>query len=278
MVEGGSANTGSSAAQAESMSAGAGPVLVEVVDAVATVTLNRPEVRNAINAPLRRGMRDAVVALEADPAVSVIVLTGADPAFCAGLDLREVGQGNPEVIGSQTSGSTVPFPPLTKPIIGAINGAAITGGFELALNCDFLIASERAVFADTHARVGVMPGWGLTALLVDAVGVGRAREISLTGNFVSAQEAVEWGLVNRVVPHGELMATVYRIAADIAGNDQAGVKRMLATYEEQADARLADSWRLEGEASVAFRGEIEFAPKEVEARRQAIIDRGRSQL
>ncbi|MGH1487948.1 MAG: enoyl-CoA hydratase [Acidimicrobiales bacterium] len=253
-------------------------VLMSVVDGVATITLNRPESRNAINGPLRQAMRQSFKAAEADPAVSVIVLTGTDPAFCAGLDLREVGKGNPEVIGSQTSGSSRPFPATTKPIIGAINGAAITGGFELALNCDFLIASERAVFADTHARVGVMPGWGLTTLLVDAVGAGRAREISLTGNFVTAQEAVDWALVNRTVPHDELMPTVYRLAADIAGNDQAGVRRMLATYAEQQEARLADGWRLEGEASVSFRAEVDFEPAEVEARRQAIIERGRSQI
>lgn len=258
--------------------AGSAPVLSTVADGVATITLNRPEVRNAIDGPLRRGLWAAVAAAEADPEVAVIVLTGADPAFCAGLDLREVGRGNPDLVGSQTSGSSRPFPPTTKPLIGAINGAAITGGFELALNCDILIASERAVFADTHARVGVMPGWGLTALLADRVGTPRAREISLTGNFVTAGEADAWGLVNRVVPHDELLPTVNRLAADIAGNDRAGVRRMLATYAEQEEARLADAWRLEGEASAAFRSEVAFEPAEVEARRQGIIERGRSQL
>ncbi|MEM9565648.1 MAG: enoyl-CoA hydratase [Actinomycetota bacterium] len=258
--------------------AGTQAVLVERVDATATVTLNRPEVRNAINGELRRQLRRAMVALEADADIAVVVLTGADPAFCAGLDLREVGRGNPDVIGDQTSGSTRPWAPMSKPVIGAVNGPAITGGFELALNCDLLIASERAAFADTHARVGVMPGWGLTPLLVDAVGVRRAREISLSGNFVSADLAERWGLVNRVVAHDELLPTVYALAADIAGNDQAGVRRMLATYAEQTDDRLATAWRLEGEASAAFRGEIEFRPAEVEARRQAILERGRSQL
>lgn len=254
------------------------PVLVVTTDQVMTITLNRPAVRNAINGPLRQGLRAALKAAEASPEVSVVVLTGTDPAFCAGLDLREVGKGNPEVIGSQTSGSTRPFPTMSKPVIGAVNGPAITGGFELALACDFLIASERAAFADTHARVGVMPGWGLTPLLVDAVGVRRAREISLTGNFVNATEAEAWGLVNRTVPHADLLPTAYRLAADIAGNDQAGVRRMLQTYAEQADARLEESWRLEGAASVSFRSEIDFDPAEVEARRQAIVDRGRTQI
>ncbi len=255
-----------------------GTVLVERSERIGTITLHRPEVRNAINGDLRRGLRRAIEDLEADDGVSVILLTGTDPAFCAGLDLREVGRGNPDVIGSQTSGSSRPFPPMTKPIIGAVNGPAITGGFELALNCDLLIASERAVFADTHARVGVMPGWGLTPLLVDAVGVRRAREISLSGNFVTAEQADRWGLVNRVVAHGELMDAARGLATDIAGNDQAGVRRMLATYAEQTEDRLGSAWEREGEASAAFRGQIAFEPAEVEARRQAIIDRGRSQL
>ncbi len=256
-------------------------VLVARGDGIGTVTLNRPEVRNAIDGEVRRGIRQAMTELEAHPEISVIVLTGTDPAFCAGLDLREVGRGNPDVIGdqtNQTSGSTRPFPPMTKPVIGAVNGPAITGGFELALGCDFLIASERAVFADTHARVGVMPGWGLTPLLVDAVGVRRAREISLTGNFVTADEADRWGLVNRVVPHERLLEVTYGLAADIVANDQVGVRRMLATYAEQAEDRLARSWELEGAASAAFRAEVEFRPAEVEARRRAIIERGRSRL
>src|SRR4029079_2746586 len=90
-------------------------------------------------------------------------------------------------------------PPHTKPLIGAVNGPCITGGFEFALNCDFLVASDRARFADTHARVGVMPGWGLTVLLVEAIGLRRARELSVTGNFLDPKRALEWGLVNHVV-------------------------------------------------------------------------------
>ena len=257
------------------------PVLVAVDDGIGVITLHRPEVRNAINGPLRRGAIEAVTRLDADPEVAVIILTGTDPAFCAGLDLRELGSRPADLLAGDTQdgpGSTRPFPTLTTPLIGAINGPAITGGFELALNCDFLIASERATFADTHARVGVMPGWGLSALLADAVGVRRAREISLTGNFVTAAEALQWGLVNRVVPHEDLLPTARRLAADIAGNDPPGVRRMLATYAEAEGSRLADAWRIEGEAANAFRADVGFRPDEVERRRQGIIDRGRSQL
>lgn len=254
-------------------------VRLERRDRIAVITLNRPAVRNAINAALRRELRAAVVAAEADPEVDVVVLTGADPAFCAGLDLRDLGSRPTELIDTdQDRGSTSPFPPRAKPLIGAVNGPAITGGFELALNCDFLVASERARFADTHARVGVMPGWGLTPLLTEAIGVRRARELSLSGNFLDADTALGWGLVNHVVPHEQLMAVTLGLAADIAANDQAGVRRMLATYAEQEEGRTAGAWRLEGEAAKAFRAQVRFDPAEVERRRSRIIERGRTQL
>ena len=255
------------------------PVRVDVADAVMTITLDRPEVRNAINGAMRRGWHDALAAAEADPDVAVVILTGADPAFCAGLDLKALGAGDRDVANPAASDrSTSPFPPRTKPLIGAVNGPAITGGFELALNCDFLVASERATFADTHARVGVMPGWGLSVLLADAVGVRRAREISLTGNFVTATEALTWGLVNRVVAHDELLPTARRLAADIVGNDAAGVRRMLTTYREQERERLTAGWNIESDGARAFRAEVGFSPDEIEKRRRGIIDRGRTQL
>ena len=126
--------------------------------------------------------------MDDDPEVDVVILTGADPAFCAGLDLKELGstgrnlgapssrQASTERQASPEQAATPPrrgLGPLSKPVIGAVNGVAITGGFELALCCDFLVASDRARFADTHARVGVMPGWGLTVLLPQAVGIRR---------------------------------------------------------------------------------------------------------
>ena len=253
------------------------PIRYEVRDRVAILTLDRPEARNAIDPAMRKAIPLAVETADADPDVDVLVLTGTDPAFCAGLDLKIVGATPDRLLGSGPRGSSSPFPPRTKPLIGAVNGPAITGGFELALGCDFLIASDRAVFADTHARVGVMPGWGLTALLTDAVGRTRAREISLTGNFVGAEQALAWGLVNRVVPHADLLSTTLAIAADIVDNDQTGVRRMLATYREQEDAALADAWHLEGTGAQRF-AEATVPGAEVEARRAEIMERGRSQL
>ncbi|MGH9270702.1 MAG: enoyl-CoA hydratase, partial [Ilumatobacteraceae bacterium] len=181
------------------MSSVEGPVLLEVSERVATVTLNRPDARNALSGEVLRLLPKLLLQADADPEVDVLVLTGADPAFCAGLDLKELGSsgsGGGSTGREETKsalGGRGPMPKLTKPLIGAINGVAVTGGFELALNCDFLVASERAKFGDTHARVGVMPGWGLTVLLPQAIGVRRAREMSFTGNFIDADEALRLG-------------------------------------------------------------------------------------
>src|SRR3954453_17945665 len=205
-------------------------LLTDVRDRIGTVTMHRPEARNSLSGALRARLPEALLARDADDDVDVIILTGSDPAFCAGLDLKELGSRPAPRAGTVADDDPVvggPWPELVKPVIGAINGVAITGGFELALNCSFLVASEHARFADTHARVGVMPGWGLTVLLPQAIGVRRAREMSLTGNFMGAEEALAFGLVNHVVPHDELLPFCRSIATDIIGNDQAGVRRML---------------------------------------------------
>jgi enoyl-CoA hydratase len=162
-------------------------------------------------------------------------------------------------------------------LIGAVNGPAVTGGLELALNCDLLVASERARFADTHARVGVMPGWGLTVLLPQAVGVRRAREMSFTGNYVDAETALVWGLVNHVVPHDELLLFARALAADIVGNDQASVRQLGQIYDEVTSTTVAEGLRLEARRSREW-ARANVTPEGVEARRAAIVERGRGQL
>ena len=158
-------------------------ILVEKTDGVATVTLNRPTAMNALSKALRKRLYEVMTAIDADDEVRAVVLTGAgERAFTAGLDLKELGS-QPGALGSAnaTGADENPVKAIElcrKPVIGAINGVAITGGFEVALACDFLIASEKAAFADTHARMGIMPGWGLTVLLPEAVGFRRAKELS----------------------------------------------------------------------------------------------------
>jgi len=242
--------------------------------AVAVVTLNRPDARNALNSELLRALPEALAAAEEDDGVDVLVLTGADPAFCAGLDLKELGSSGSNLAGGGTG--SFAWPDLTKPLIGAVNGPAVTGGLELALQCDFLVASERARFGDSHARVGAVPGWGLSVLLPQAIGVRRAKEMSLTGNFLTAEEALAWGLVNRVVGHDELLPTVLGLADDMAGASPIALRAMLAEYKQTSATTVAEGLRIERETFRAWRRHG-FDPAEVEARRRQVVERGRSQ-
>lgn len=248
-------------------------LLVEQADGVATLTLHRPQARNALDAELIGALAEAMRAVDADDDVRAVVLTGADPAFCAGLDLKQLG-GTGDNLRQSAPGT--PWPTPSKPVIGAVNGVAVTGGLELALNCDLLIASERARFADTHARVGVLPGWGLSVLLPQAVGRGLARRMSLTGDFLSAEEALRSGLVTEVVAHDELLPTAQRVAATIAGNDADAVRTLLGSYRRIEQTQIAAGLDIETETSQAWlaRG---FDPAAVESRRAAIVERGRSQ-
>ncbi|MEY2404811.1 MAG: enoyl-CoA hydratase [Acidimicrobiaceae bacterium] len=253
-------------------------VLVDVSDRVATITLNRPEARNALSTEVLRVLPRVVQECDDRDDVDVLILTGADPAFSAGIDLKELGSRK----GSNENAAPPrdrrgPLFPTVKPLIGAINGVAVTGGFELALACDFLIASENARFADTHARVGVMPGWGLTVLLAQRIGVARAKQMSITGNYVDAPTALAWGLVNEVVPHEELLPYCRQLAADAVSNDQRGVRRMLQTYNEVTSTTVDEGWDIEARVSRDWEG-AGFDPAEIEARRMKVVERGRSQI
>ncbi len=186
-----------------------------VKNAVATITLNRPERRNAINRELLIGLYDALEEIEENSSIRCAIITGRDPSFCSGVDLSVLGKEN--IFDPRGDGKDMPdfFNACSKPIIGAVNGHAITGGFEIALNCDFLIASEKALFADTHAKVGIHPGWGMTQLLQQAVGQRMAKQLSFTGQFIAAEEACRIGLVNEVVPHENLLSRASEICSQI---------------------------------------------------------------
>src|ERR1700754_4440327 len=222
-------------------------LLIETQDRVRTLTLNRPQSRNALSAELRRRFFTALRDAEADDDVDVVIITGADPVFCAGLDLKELGD------STELPDISPQWPSVTKPVIGAINGAAVTGGLELALYCDILIASEQARFADTHARVGLMPTWGLSVRLPQKVGIGLARRMSLTGDYLSAQDALRAGLVTEVVPHDQLLPAARKVADSIVGNNPDAVRALLSSYHRIDDSNTGEGLWLEATAGGAFR-------------------------
>ncbi|MCB1746659.1 MAG: enoyl-CoA hydratase [Gammaproteobacteria bacterium] len=243
---------------------------------LARVTLNRPEALNALSAALRARLVEVLRELATDAETEVVILTGAGRAFCVGLDLKELGgetNAAPTVTAEELSDA---FRDLGKPLIGAVNGYAITGGFELALMCDFLVASPAARFADTHARVGVVPGWGLSQRLPRMIGINRAKELSLTGNYLDAETAERWGLVNRVVPANDLIGHCERLARDILSTDRTTRDAILRVMEAGWGMTLAEGLALERQASRAHAAR-EVSADKVAARRAAIQARGRAQ-
>ncbi|KAA0112196.1 enoyl-CoA hydratase [Mycolicibacterium sp. P1-5] len=245
-------------------------LLIETTDRIRTVTLNRPNSRNALSTALRSRFFGALREADADESVDVIIVTGADPVFCAGLDLKEFGDTTdlPDI--------SPKWPPMTKPVIGAINGAAVTGGLELALYCDILIASEHARFADTHARVGLLPTWGLSVRLPQKVGVGLARRMSLTGDYLSAEDALRAGLVTQVVAHDELLPTARAVAASIVGNNQKAVRALLASYHRIDEDQTGSGLWIE--AMSAKKWMAATSGDDIAASRAGVIERGRSQV
>lgn len=253
-------------------------VTVERDGAIAVVTMNRPEAMNALSRGLRAELAAAMEQVNADPDVRAVVLTGTGTrAFTAGLDLKELGE---EGLAAANAEEALANPvkaieQCRKPVIGAINGVAITGGFEVALACDVLIASENARFADTHARVGIMPGWGLSQKLSRLIGISRAKELSLSGNFLDAQTACAWGLVNRVVAAHELVPVCKRLAADMASADPGMVQAYKALIDDGFALPFGDAMALEHARSSQANSQVDKA--EVEARRLAVMERGRTQ-
>ncbi len=255
-------------------------LLVDISDSVALVTLNRPEAMNALSRALRAELHKTLKALDANPSVKVIVLTGAgDRAFTAGLDLKELG-GDPDGLKAANATDPAENPAWAviacrKPVIGAINGVAITGGFEVALACDVLICSTNARFADTHARVGITPGWGLSQKLSRLVGPYRAKELSLTGNFLDAETACAWGLVNRVVAPEDLVPVALRLAADMAQIDLDMLTGYKAMIDDGYELNLRQGLELEQARSSSHNRNV--TPDMVEKRRAGIQARGRAQ-
>ncbi len=246
---------------------------------MAIITLDRPEARNALTGAMIAELGDAFAGCDSDPDIRVVILTGRDPAFCAGLDLNDLARSYDEITNARPGRSTTRrglLPGSTSPIIGAVNGAAVTGGLELALGCDFLIASVRATFADTHARVGVMPGGGMTIRLPQLVGVNRARQMSLTGNFVDAGTACEWGLVNEVVPHELLLERATELALAVSEAEPAAIRELRMMYDSLGHRADDQAYLEEARWSRRWMKE-QFDAASFEVSKERIIERGSSQ-
>jgi enoyl-CoA hydratase len=251
-------------------------LLLEKNGAIASLTLNRPDSMNALSSALRAAIAEAFSEIQTDPAIRVAVLTGAGRAFCAGFDLKELGQGDAERTTEEAqSGVVDAMASFEGPIIAAVNGHAITGGFELALACDMIIASSRAKFADTHARVGILPGWGLSQKLPRLIGIARAKELSFTGNTLTAAQAYEWGLVNRVVEPEQLLPSCLALAADMVSCVPAVLRDYKKLIDDGYGMNLSDAMAMELERSVESAKQAGAAL--IAERRDAVLERGREQ-
>jgi enoyl-CoA hydratase len=235
--------------------------------------LDAPQRRNALDLETMAALVAALRAADDDPAVRVVVLTGTDPAFCAGLDLAEIAAGRLELaeVARLDADPWRALQELATPTIAAVNGPAVTGGLELVLCCDLAIASEQARFADTHARVGIHPSGGLSVLLPRYIGLRQALGMSLTGRFVDAHEAAAMGLVNAVVPHDQLQEATAEVVEAIVGTDPVVLEGLLTTYRRLSGVPLEEALHIEREHG---RDRV-VDPAAVEARRQAVVERGR---
>ena len=206
---------------------------------------------------MRNALIDLVADADVDPDVHAVVITATDPVFSAGVDFKESMQqtdstGAPavrrRVDWALRADPAAALRACITPTICAVNGACVSGALEIALSCTFAIASERARFADTHARLNVVAGWGLSALLPRAVGLRKAREMSITGNFVDADEALRIGLVNHVVPHDELLTRAVALARDVS--PQPAVREVLRLYARGEGLSLAEALQMERDWTV----------------------------
>lgn len=212
-------------------------VLLERREGIALLTLNRPEKRNALNLALWGELEAHLDAIEAaGDDIGVVVLRAAGPVFCAGNDLKERGAQAPRA--HYQASIVTRLANLPQPVIVAVQGGCYTGGLELALAGDIILAGESASFADTHGKFALVPIWGMSQRLPRRVGQWKAREMSFTGLPVSGAEAARIGLANQCVPDSELEARTLEMAAAIAGQSRHSVLSYKALYRAQADLPL----------------------------------------
>jgi len=228
-------------------------LIYEKSDRIGWITLNRPEKMNSLNAAMLGKWREAVLAAGEDKEVGVVVVTGAGRAYCTGLDLKEL-EGKDFTAGEVGPAYDDPgnaiidaIRSIPKVIIAMVNGPCITGGLEILLAFDLVVASEDAVFGDTHARWGIRPSWGMSQRLPRVVGWMNAKDLSFTARIFTAREAKEMGLVNRVVPADRLRVEVTSLAGSILQNSLEAVAAIKSLYNEGMNLPLKEALKLESE-------------------------------
>ncbi|MCF8706612.1 enoyl-CoA hydratase-related protein [Rhizorhapis sp. SPR117] len=230
------------------------PLIAATIDGVRIFVLNRPQARNALTLQMRKDFARLAQEAEADPSIRAIVITGAHATFSAGVDVKELASGAAEGIFRPHPGEVARS--LGKPSIAAVDGICITGALELALSCNFIVASDRSRFADTHGKVGLFPGWGQTALLTSAIGVRRARQMSLTGAFVDAQTALAWGLVNEITRPDTLLPRALELCAQMAAVDARISSSLLRVYRSQDGSEFETALEAETAARLDLQATI----------------------
>lgn len=221
-------------------------VLVEIDGAVGILTLNRPKALNALSAELMSELASAVEALDADDTVRCIVLTGGPKVFAAGADIKGMADATPlDIVRRGTVAGWERIRRCSKPIIAAVSGFALGGGCELAMLCDMIVASETAQFGQPEINIGVMPGAGGTQRLAKAIGPYRAMEMVLTGKMLSAREALDVGLVNRVCPAEGLQAEALRLANEVASRAPVAVRLAREAVRYGVETTIREGLELE---------------------------------
>lgn len=226
------------------------PLVVRDLGAVRVLVLNRPTKKNAMSVAIRSGLAEQFAAADADDSVRVVIVTGAGGSFSAGFDLKELA--DPELRDAVPTNPGTSARALTKPLIAAVAGPCMTGALELALSADFIISADTAVFADTHAKVGIFPRWGMSALLPRAVGIRRAKQMTLSGVFVDPATALNWGLVNEVHPADGLFDRVLEIAEAIIAGSEASQQAQLKVLVAGDGVSTADALDAEEVAAAAW--------------------------
>jgi enoyl-CoA hydratase len=230
-------------------------IILEKRDSIATITLNRPEVLNALNVAILVEIWKALDAIREDDSIGVVVLTGTGRAFSVGVDLKSIGRRKLEggSVGDEINRAArsliQAMEKLPKPIIAMVNGFCLTGALEIALGCDMIVASGNAKFGDTHVRWGFRPTWGLSQKLPRALGIMKAKELSFTAEMISAEGAERIGLINRVVTAEELEPTVRTLAEKIMNNSRDAIAAYKALINRGFRENLATALELEAETT-----------------------------